>query len=391
MLASIPPVHAHSYKTPLLQEPLDENVALDHLNTILGREMDSNTLKMDAGEDSFHQDATIYLMNIQRNWSKWSPRFKENAGAYFLKKPRSFEPISAPKTLMRSNKTIRGVHLLPNWVETQNFSIEWGNSASGGDSGWDSNQILACSQGATCTGMPDVIDRWAEYFEEVWTSEVEGLGFSQPYGTETYLYDVYLANTMDNIQGNSDDITPFLNPGYLGFTVTYCDYELFNICKDNVTDAYSYIVVRGTIADTDNMKVTAAHEFFHAIQFTLPTIDDWFSAGNIWWIEATATWMEEVVYDDVNHYYSRVRRWLANPSLSLKSSGSQYAGHEYGDSLFVIFLTDVYLHDNDFVRYVWESQGAGIDAIDKVLSLRYYSDFESAFKEFVTLNAVADK
>ena len=391
MLASIPPVHAHSYKTPLLQEPLDENVALDHLNTILGREMDSNTLKMDAGEDSFHQDATIYLMNIQRNWSKWSPRFKENAGAYFLKKPRSFEPISAPKTLMRSNKTIRGVHLLPNWVETQNFSVEWGNSASGGDSGWDSNQILACSQGATCTGMPDVIDRWAEYFEEVWTSEVEGLGFSQPYGTETYLYDVYLANTMDNIQGNSDDITPFLNPGYLGFTVTYCDYELFNICKDNVTDAYSYIVVRGTIADTDNMKVTAAHEFFHAIQFTLPTIDDWFSAGNIWWIEATATWMEEVVYDDVNHYYSRVRRWLANPSLSLKSSGSQYAGHEYGDSLFVIFLTDVYLHDNDFVRYVWESQGAGIDAIDKVLSLRYYSDFESAFKEFAALNAVADK
>jgi hypothetical protein len=139
------------------------------------------------------------------------------------------------------------------------------------------------------------------------------------------------------------------------------------------------------------MKITAAHEFFHAIQFTFPTIDYWFSEENMWWIEATATWMEEVVYDDVNYYYSRVRNWLGSPSLSLENSGSQYAGHEYGDSLFVIFLTDVYLHDRDFVKHVWEGEKAGIDAINEVLSSRFNTDFESAFKEFVALNAVADR
>ena len=41
-------------------------------------------------------------------------------------------------------------------------------------------------------------------------------------------------------------------------------------------------------------KVTAAHEFFHAIQFGYDFGED------VWMLEATATWMEERVFDEVN-------------------------------------------------------------------------------------------
>ena len=44
----------------------------------------------------------------------------------------------------------------------------------------------------------------------------------------------------------------------------------------------------------ENMQVTAAHEYFHAVQFAY----DFFEDG--WFMEATATWAEDELYDDVN-------------------------------------------------------------------------------------------
>ena len=43
-----------------------------------------------------------------------------------------------------------------------------------------------------------------------------------------------------------------------------------------------------------SLKATAAHEFFHAVQFAYDYAEDG------WFMEATATWMEERVFDDVN-------------------------------------------------------------------------------------------
>ena len=42
------------------------------------------------------------------------------------------------------------------------------------------------------------------------------------------------------------------------------------------------------------LKVTAAHEFFHAVQFAYDIGEDG------WFMESTATWMEEHVYDAIN-------------------------------------------------------------------------------------------
>ena len=44
----------------------------------------------------------------------------------------------------------------------------------------------------------------------------------------------------------------------------------------------------------ENMHVTAAHEYFHAVQFAY----DFFEDG--WFMEATATWAEDELFDTVN-------------------------------------------------------------------------------------------
>ncbi len=376
----------------------EENFALNQLDSVFDNSTSGMILHRNMPEADQMHDATMMVMDIRKRWNEWSPEFKKTASDYFLSKPSSENNQSRPGTLMRSTSTVRGTHLLPNWVETDHFNIEWGNNLLNSDSGTDSSEVVSCSaafnNGSACAGIPDLVDRWADYLEEVWAFETGQLGYIKPAGTETYLYDVYIANTRDNITGNADDLTPSLGYNYLGLTVTYCDKDYFQICKDdNSQESYSYIVVNNSFSDEQTMKITAAHEFFHAIQFSYPSIDEWwFSPDDHWWIEATATWMEEVVYDESNHYYPRVWSWLKSPELSLKNSGTSYSGHEYGDVIFILYLTDVFVKNRDFVRNVWESNNSGIDALNTVLATDKYGnvDFESAFRGFIAVNAVAD-
>src|SRR3972149_6191672 len=374
-----------------------ESFKLKQMESVFNNSASDLTLQRYSSDADLIQDATMTVMGVRKKWSDLSPEFKEIASEYFLSKPSSVNNQSLQKTLMRNVKSVRGTHLLPNWVETTHFNIEWGNNLLKSDSGSDSGKIVSCSEafnsGSACSGVPDFVDKWADYLEEVWAYETVQLGYIQPVGTEEYLYDVYIANTRDNITGNADDVTPSLGPNYLGLTVTYCDKDYFQICKDdNFHESYSYIVVNNSYSNDQAMKITAAHEFFHAIQFSYPSIDEWWSSpDDHWWIEATATWMEEVVYDEINHYYTKVRSWLRNPELSLKNAGASN-NHKYGDAIFILYLTDVYLKNRDFVRTVWESNERGIDALNTVLATEKYGnvDFESAFRGFVALNAVAD-
>src|SRR3990170_4084365 len=313
----------------------DETIALQQLHTIFGSAIDPDPL----------QDATMTVMDIRRNWEKWSPGFREVAEGYFVKKHLSPVEGHLRKTAnLSAGKVAKGVHVLPNWVETAHFSIEWGNHLENSDGGRDSVRIINCSKrltGLSCAGIPDVVDNWADYFEEVWEKEIDTLGYIEPTGTQSYLYDIYIANTGDPITGNDDDETPSLGTNYLGITTTY----------SSASDPSSYIIVNGYVRNAHTMMITAAHEFFHAIQFSYPS--DWFSHENRWWIESTATWMEEIVYDDVNSYYTRVRSWLRSPSLSLKYSGpyseisGENAPQELGSNYIHLIPPDVY--DNKLI------------------------------------------
>ncbi|MBI4714758.1 MAG: hypothetical protein HY760_02230, partial [Nitrospirae bacterium] len=171
-----------------------------------------------------------------------------------------------------------------------------------------------------------------------------------------------------------------LSSSILGLTVTYCDSALS--CQGEDTNA-AYILVNKNFQS----NVTAAHEFFHVIQFSYDRDDRWYYQDG-WWLEATATWMEDQVFDETNDYYSDIRRWILEPHLSLQSTVNS---HAYGSALFAFYLAETF--GEDIVREVWEDPPFngidGIRTIDDVLRKRG-SDLNSAFKDFTARNAVVE-
>jgi len=235
-------------------------------------------------------------------------------------------------------------------------------------------------------GVPDYINRAAEIFERVWAFEIDTLGYGAP--------------PSDNNNGgdNKKDVyTPNLGAGFFGFTVP----------EDIVGEhsAFSYIIIDNDFAGTgyadrpiDALKVTAAHEFFHTIQFGYDAYEyenwDDGNPGNDkpWWLEASAVWMEDIAYDDINDYLGYLPFFYQAPWMSLATFepfGSLEAYHPYGSCVWPIFLTERY-DDPAIIFDIWQRCGDTegynvLPAIDDALSVRG-SSLDDAFLEFWVWN-----
>jgi hypothetical protein len=100
-----------------------------------------------------------------------------------------------------------------------------------------------------------------------------------------------------------------------------------------------------------NLKVTAAHELFHATQFAYDYNED------AWFMEATATWAEDEVYDGINDN----RQYLpsspiSQPSQPLDQFGSSL--RQYGEWIFFRYLSERFPQPQGelpvIVRKIWE-------------------------------------
>ncbi len=192
--------------------------------------------------------------------------------------------------------------------------------------------------GPDFTGTEEDIDWWLETFETAWTVEVDELGFSNPPCTNAYLFEVKLANT--------GGFTPPLSHDTWGYT-------------DHSGDC-PYVVMHPDYEFTGNpigaAQVTAAHEFHHGIQSGY----DWWE-GN-YWMEATATWAEDLVFDDVDDYIDYLNGsegWLIYPELALTYEDGF---HEYGNVIWVKYLAENYGGDAVIVE-VW-NRAMSVDAIE---------------------------
>lgn len=86
---------------------------------------------------------------------------------------------------------------------------------------------------------------------------------------------------------------------------------------------------------TDFLKVTAAHEYFHAVQFAYDAFED------AWFMEATATWAEHQAYPAIPDNrqflpYSQLRF----PGVSLDTWNGNRGFLQYGDWIFFEYLTE---------------------------------------------------
>ena len=197
------------------------------------------------------------------------------------------------------------------------------------------------TKGADAPRSSRWIRRTLRTMTTVWHHEVDRLGFRRPprdgrRGGDSR-FDVYL--------------TDLGSRGLFG----YCAPE--HRVKGQRYAAYGYCVLDNDFARRQydaapnvSLKVTAAHEFFHAIQFGYDYRAD------PWLMESTAVWMEESYADSADDN----RRYLPygqvhSPGVPLDEySDAGYA--QYGNWAFWQFLTDRY--GAGLVRRVWNQVDA---------------------------------
>jgi hypothetical protein len=88
----------------------------------------------------------------------------------------------------------------------------------------------------------------------------------------------------------------------------------------------------------ENLEVTAAHEYYHATQFAYDVADDG------WFLESTATWAEDELFDNVNDNVQYLRRSpITLPGRPMDKFEDNAPGvFHYGVWNFFRFLTERY-------------------------------------------------
>jgi hypothetical protein len=218
----------------------------------------------------------------------------------------------------------------------------------------------------THSGNDAVSDVYAEstasYVSYCWAKEIDTLGWAAP--------------PPDYGQGGDDRYDFYirlLSSGVMG--TTYSENSYTNPYPNGVS---SYIALSNVYSGND-LKVTIAHEFCHASEFRYSSVE------GTWWMENCATWMEDLVYDDVNYYtgyLSSPPNPLSNPNLGINNGSGLYW---YAGAIWAMFLSDRF--GVDCVRNMWVYQGqtAGQNAlqgIDYVLSSQCSSSLVSALKQY---------
>ena len=185
-------------------------------------------------------------------------------------------------------------------------------------------------------GVPDYVDEVARAFEEVWDLQIGQMGYNPPPSDGDGVYDIYIKN-LAVVYGYA---YPIAYPE----TITPSYIEIDN----NFTDPIYR--TRGL----DGLRVTAAHEFFHAVQFAY-----YADYGAAWWQELTATWMEDVAYPDVDDFYQYMSClslgsyscFYDTPEESLDADLQDSRLHSFGAAIFAHHVEQIY--GADAIKNVW--------------------------------------
>ncbi|MBI4685482.1 MAG: hypothetical protein HY755_09815 [Nitrospirae bacterium] len=251
------------------------------------------------------------------------------------------------------------------------FKIHYTEDNTNGDAvyGSDGNQAT----------IPQYIIDLALYLENSWDQIITSMVYTQPPSDGTAggdgRFDVYLIDM--NAYG-------------------YTDYDSSpSNCYIVIENDFSESVFLSNLDSNHRQgaqKVTVAHEFFHASQFQYTTN----ITANGWWMEATATWMEDVIYPAVKDYLNYLgqkyddsndngswdsgetyyqidgvtvagttgrstSRWFDHPEYSLDSTTGT---HEYGDIIWAKYLSETY--GDSVIKSIWTRIGGSSTALTAI-------------------------
>ena len=212
----------------------------------------------------------------------------------------------------------------------------------------------------------------------------------------TYVKAGYRAPKADgNLGGNSKTdiyIADIGDDGLYG----YCTSDQ-RIPNSGPYDAWAYCVLDNDYAldefptntPIENLKVTIAHEYFHAVQFGYDIAED------SWFLEATAAWVEDEMYDGVDDNLQYLRQSpLRLPRVPMDTFGGSF---HYGTWIFFRYLSEKYPAAQaglptivrDMIRKIDGSKGKpdlhSMQAVKTVLKQRG-TDFPKIFAKFSAEN-----
>jgi len=191
---------------------------------------------------------------------------------------------------------------------------------------------------ANGNGVPDWVERVASEFEFVYSRETGhtdgALGYNPAPTLSGTPYDIYLQDLAQaKIFGYTDSVEP-ITPGSNSFTS-------FIVIDNDFADPI-YALITGI----KGLQIAAAHEYHHAIQYGYNYFFD------IWFAEATATWIEDEVYDPINHLYTYLPDYMQNSTLSLDTPVNVDTGGGYSRWIFNRYLAERY--GPGIVKSIWE-------------------------------------
>lgn len=200
--------------------------------------------------------------------------------------------------------------------------------------------------------------------EHSYEVEVEDMGWLAPQGDGQYLLPAYVENQNTNgaytyVQECHNEYMPYISTG------------------------------KNSWQDPDWGDTMASHEFNHTLQF------HYSFAPQLWWWEATATWIESYVYPSITEWSWYVQGYTENPQIAFSASDQQDQDifyHMYGMALWA-FYVDEYMGGQEKVREIWENSRRDHGTDDLTISDMMDElevDWEAAFVDFTARNAVMD-
>jgi hypothetical protein len=311
-------------------------------------------------------DATMILRDLALRLSGLSPADRKVAHAILARPSDSVDPQGHAWTVPEAGAS-------PDCGP--NVCIHWA-SGTGGDAPDATDTTPA-------NGIPDYVDQALVIAENVWSTEVGTMGYRAPLSDVTSAnhgpdgkLDIYLTNLGPQLYGYCTTDDPGLDtPGT--FTASaYC------VVDNNFTEPVFRI-----LPPIQYLKVTLAHEFFHAVQFGYDIGED------TWLMEGTATWMEDQVYDGINDN----RQYLQNSPLKypwIPLDHSARCCFQYGSWIWFRFLSETM--GPGVIQEIWnraEAAPGGPDdystqAISHVLAA-HGTTFRKKFASFAVWNKIS--
>lgn len=286
------------------------------------------------------KELTTTLLTLSRSLSSLGPRERRRAEAILARPTDVPDPDGSSYTVAEQPP-----------VCSAHFCIHYVASSADAPDLTDGNG----------NGVPDYVEQVASTAESVYAVENGTLGWLAPKPDGTRggdpRVDVYLVQLRGEIFG------------YAAPDVGQSGRSRYSYLV--VDDDYSTAEFPGTAPLTD-LQVTLAHEYNHVLQFGYDVGQD------LWFYEASAVWIEDHVYPDLNDYLRYIQRWVVRSKLPITTENIKI----YGSAVWNHWLAGRY--GAQVVRTAWEQAvkvrpaGFSVNAYNKAIRVAARSAGRSA-------------